>query len=415
MAEHKKNLVVLGGSYGGVSIAHNLLKHAIPSLPNKDLYEVVLISTASEAMCRPAAPRALISDDMFDQNRLFVSIPEQFKQYKSNFRFVQGTATELDHTARVVSFDLKAGGSEKLPFHALVIATGATTSSPLHGLNSDETALRASWAEFRKGLAAAKSIVIAGGGPTGVETAGELGEHLNGRAGYFQSRLEKPRVPITLVTAGAELLPFLRPAIGRKAEAMLGRVGVAVLKDTRVTSVVPEDAGTGLGSVAAKTTVMLSSGESLEADLYIPGCGTTPNTRFCHKDLLAPDGRVETNAGTLRVDGAGPRIYAIGDAANFARPAIHLTLSAVPVLAANIKRDLLLDAGAADEKTAGPDRIYKEDTKETQMVPIGRSKGVGAAMGFAMPSFFVWLIKGRDYWLWTVGKLWSGEQWNKEG
>ena len=37
-----------------------------------------------------------------------------------------------------------------------------------------------------------------------------------------------------------------------------------------------------------------------------------------------------------------------------------------------------------------------------------------AAMGWRIPSFLVWLIKGRDYWLWTTGDLWSGKQCAKE-
>jgi apoptosis-inducing factor 2 len=82
------------------------------------------------------------------------------------------------------------------------------------------------------------------------------------------------------------------------------------------------------------------------------------------------------------------------------------------VLCANIKKDLL--HAVDDKKATGEDRIFKEDTRETHMVPIGKSKGVGAAMGYQMPSFLVWLIKGRDYWLWTTGNLWSGKQWSKE-
>ena len=52
--------------------------------------------------------------------------------------------------------------------------------------------------------------------------------------------------------------------------------------------------------------------------------------------------------------------------------------------------------------------------RETQMVTIGKSKGVGAVMGYQFPSFMIWLIKGRDYWLWTIGGLWTGKQWAKE-
>jgi NADPH-dependent 2,4-dienoyl-CoA reductase/sulfur reductase-like enzyme len=186
---------------------------------------------------------------------------------------------------------------------------------------------------------------------------------------------------------------------------------VTVIKNTRVAGVLPEGAGTE--SVGSKATVTLEDGTKLEADLYIPAIGTQPNTSFVDKSLLTADGRVETNAATLRVDKAGPRIYAIGDAASYSRPAIHLTLAAVPVLAANIKRDLLLDAGTA-ETAVGDDRVYVEDKRETHLVPIGTSKGVGAAMGYEFPSFMIWLIKGRDYWLWTVGSLWSGKEWNKE-
>ena len=48
------------------------------------------------------------------------------------------------------------------------------------------------------------------------------------------------------------------------------------------------------------------------------------------------------------------------------------------------------------------------------MVPIGKSKDVGAAMGYQLPSFMTWLVKGRDYWLWTTGGLWTDKQRAKE-
>lgn len=416
----QKNIVILGGSYGGASIAHYLLKHAVPQLPEKESYQVVLVSASSQVICRPACPRALISDDLFNQEKLFVSIPKAFEQYpKGSFRFINGTATELDHTNRTVSVNIVSGNVEKLDFHALVIATGATSTSPLFGLNRDVDYLRANWTAFRKELPTAKSIIVVGGGPTGIETAGELGDHLNGRAGFLSSKLSNPKVSITVVTAGSEILPNLRPALAKEAEEQLVKVGVTVIKNVRVTGVAPEGAGTD--NVASKATLTLDDGKTLDADLYIPATGTRPNSTFIHETLLTPDGRVDTNPSTLRVDKAGPRIYAVGDVASYARPAIHLIIEAIPVLGANIKRDLFLAAAAAgkDDATSSPavrgeDRVYKIDTRETQLVPIGKSKGVGAAMGYRLPSFLVWLIKGRDYWVWTTGRLWSGKQWAKE-
>lgn len=55
-------------------------------------------------------------------------------------------------------------------------------------------------------------------------------------------------------------------------------------------------------------------------------------------------------------------------------------------------------------------------------MPIGRSKGVGAVFGWKVPSFLVWLIKGRNFMIsesavrdklmgkdWEKEKAWEGE------
>ncbi|KAH8807894.1 hypothetical protein F5884DRAFT_348750 [Xylogone sp. PMI_703] len=405
-------IVILGGSYGGVSTAHYLLKHMIPCLPDKSIYQVVMVSASSKVICRPACPRALISEEMFPQDKLFVDIQKLFESYpKGSYCLINGTATELDHSSRMVSITLANGSSEKINYHALVIATGASAVSPLLGLNRDEKYLLESWSTFREALQAVKSVVIAGGGPAGIETAGELGEFLNGRAGYFRSGLTHPKVPITVVTSSSKILPTLRHSIADKAEDYLSKVGVTIIKDTRITAVEPHTAGTD--NLTTKTLVKLENRQVLEADLYIPTTGTIPNTGFIDKALLTADNRVETNTSTLRVDKAGPLVYAVGDASSYARPAIHNILSAIPVLCANMKRDLLLAAGA-EESSVSKDRLFIEDKRETQLVPIGKSKGVGSVMGYRVPSFLVWLIKGRDYWLWTTGDLWSGKQWVKE-
>jgi apoptosis-inducing factor 2 len=418
VADSKKKIVILGGSYGGVSTAHYVLKHAIPKLPEPQSYQVVLVSTSSQATCRPAAPRAMISDDMFDQAKLFVSIPDGFAQYPAgSFVFQQGTATVLDHENRTVTVQLagaKSGEELNIAYHALVIATGASTHSPLLGYTSDEKALKASWAAFRGALGSAKHIVIAGGGASGVEAAGELGEHLNGRAGWFSSSLSNPKVRITLLSGGSRILPYLRENIAATAETYLAKVGVRVVHNARVTSVGPETAGTTIADVAAKATLKLDNGDTLQADLYIPAVGATPNTQFVSPALRTADGRVNTDSGTMRVVGAGDRVYAIGDVTSAARPSIYLITTMVPLLGANIKRDLLLAAGSKAAAQAGEDRLFKEDMRMTQLVPIGKSKGVGAIMGMKVPSFFVWLIKGRDYWLSTTGDLWNGKQWAKE-
>lgn len=408
----RKKFVILGGSYAGISAAHYVLKHVIPSLPDKESYQVVMVSTSLKVVCRPACVRALLSDDMFPQDKLFVNVTEGFDQYAiGSFRFIQGTATELDSKDRAVTVSLPDGTTDKMEFYAVVIATGATTYSPMFSLNPDHEALRASWTVFRKALPTAKNISIVGGGPTSIEVAGELGEYLNGRAWWFQSKLNNPKVPITVYTGAPKILPILRASVALKAEVLLGKVGVKVVKNARVKSVVPEDAG--IANAGGKAILTFEGGTTVETDIYITAVGTKPNTTFVPKELLAQDGRVDTNSSTLRVEKAGPRVYAIGDASTYARPAIHNIMAAIPILGANIKRDLLLASGK-EASSVATDREFKEDTRETQFVPVGRSTGVGVAFGYRFPSFFVWLIKGRDYWLGSIGNFWGGKQWAKE-
>ncbi|KAF1951710.1 FAD/NAD(P)-binding domain-containing protein [Byssothecium circinans] len=415
----QKHIVILGGSYAALSTAHYTLKHTLPSLPST--YRVILISTTSQALCRPACPRALISESMFPQGKLFVDIEEQFKQYpEGSFEFVKGTVVDVDTKRRVVKYEVEVEGEEKkeVEFWALVVGTGASTPSPLLGFKADgdETSLTKSWEEFRTGLAAAKSIVIAGGGPAGIETAGELGEYLNGRAGFLSSStsLSDPKVSITVITAGSNILPALRPSIAKTAEHYLAKVGVRVIKETRVVSVEPPNAGMEMQTLITKAMLTLSTGKIIEADIFIPATGMTPNTSFLPSSLLTRTGQIETNTSTLRVDNAGPRIYAIGDCSSYARPAVHNILNSVPILGTNMKRDLLLAPGKAESEVPRQ-KSFKEDMREMQLVPIGKSRGVGAAMGWWVPSWLVWAIKGRDYWLWTTGAVWSGKQWAKEG
>ena len=131
-----------------------------------------------------------------------------------------------------------------------------------------------------------------------------------------------PKVSITVVTSGSEILPVLRSTISKKAKTYLGKVGVTVIKNVRVKTVTPNGAGT-VSALTTKATLTLVDGKTLDTDLSIPATGMTPNTSFIHKALLTPDGRVDTNASTLRVAKAGPRVYGVGDAASYARPAVH--------------------------------------------------------------------------------------------
>ena len=415
MSSNTKTILILGGSYAGVGAAHYILKHVVPSLSNKDDYRVALVSSSSHFFCRPTSVRALVSENAFPKDkRLFVPLTEAFEQYTSpSITLYHGTVAKLDHlTCTVTIVPAEAGKAEmELEYHALVIATGVTTQSPLMGLSGYHQNTIEAWTSFRKKLSTAKSIVITGGGPTGVETAGELGQYLNGNGSG------KSKVAITLVTKSIQLLPYLPLSLSQKAEEQLSKLGVSVIKNRIVEKVVSLDtegvdgAGKSLERLTDTVTVHLDHDQTLQADLYIPATGVAPNSEFLDNQLLDEEGYVRVDTSSLQVESAGPRVYALGHVCSSNPRAIHAIMKQVPVVGENLKQDL---RAAETSIQAGKEayRAYEPEMKVTQLVVVGK-KGVGMFLGWKVPSFFVWLIKGRDYWLDMTPPMWNGKAYAK--
>lgn len=406
-----RNIIILGASYAGTGAAHYFLKHIYPRLPKSSniTYRVVLVDPSEKWYLRHASPRAIASEELMPNKHIFLDTREGFKQYGEAIEFLSGSATSWDPETRTVTINTGNGKEEKLPYHALILATGTKTTSPLFGLQgTPHTDIQAALRTVRDQVSQAKKIVIAGGGPAGVETAGELGEMFNGIAGWFSSRPSHIKTEITLITNSSNLLPKLRESIGKQAEEQLHRVGVEVRYNTKVSFARETSSG--------KTKVVLHDGEEIDADLYIPATGLVPTTSYAPKHLLDESGYVRTHTETLRVEEAGPRVFAVGDVGTYSRNSIPDIYDSVPVVASNLERDLLAAHEDINAKPTGPDRKWKATHEETQLVPVGRSHGVGAIFGWRIPSFFVWLIKGRTFMITESGvqdKL-MGKDWVKE-
>lgn len=389
MAE-TRNIVFLGASYAGLSATHYFLKHVYPNLPSSpDIkYKVILINASPKFFQRHASPRAIASSELMPNDKIFLDIEPGFKQYGDKVQFLVGKATAWDPENRNLSLTDPSGKTLSLSYYALVLATGSKTSSltqSSHGNSHEE--IQAALATITSQVQTAKSIVIAGGGPAGVETAGEIAELLNGTPGWFQSRPSNPKAQITLLTGSEKLLPSLRASIAKQAEQKLHRLGVEVKYNTKVTSSTPAPNN--------QTKLTLSTGSELFTDLYLPSIGITPLSSYIPSHLLDAHGRVLATESTLRVTPeAGPRIYALGDITSFTRGGIPEIQLEVPVLASNMQRDLLASHG---QEPKGGDRTYVPETRELQIVPVGRQGGVGAVWGWRVPSWAVWAIKGRDF------------------
>jgi NADH dehydrogenase FAD-containing subunit len=394
-----ETILVLGGSFAGMSAAHYALKHIIPQLPKQDgtTYNVTIVNPAKDFFWRIAGPRVAASKELMPYHKLFYPIEPAFAYAKEKFTFVQGKATHVDSASQTVSVETINGEQKSIPYAALVIATGVSTPTPLFTQTTDRAALEATYNSFHSQLKYAKTVVIGGAGPVGVETAGEIAEFLNGKPGFMASAPKNPKAKVTVISAEKKMLPVLRESISKQAEKFLKRVGVDVVYNTKVVS-----ATKASNAENAKTTVQLSDGKTIEADIYIDATGTRPNTSFLPKEWLDNRNRVSCNAKTLRVEAAGLRVYVVGDCGSYTRGGVMDQYDAIPVAMTNLRTDFIARVSG---QAPGPDRHYEANLKEQQLVPIGSSKGVGAANGMALPSLMVWAIKGRDY---LIGMLVEG-------
>jgi NADH dehydrogenase FAD-containing subunit len=388
----QRNIVVLGASAAGLQSTHYIMKHILPTLKQSKKeakYHVYLINPSSDWWFRVASPRVAASTTRMASEKILFDIRPGLKQYsQDDITFIEGTATGLSESTRAVTYRrVGASSEETLSYHALIIATGSKTYHQAFSMSADTQTTLDSIKYTNEKVRTAKDIVIVGGGPTAVEFAGEVAEHRNGKPGWF-SKVSK-KTNITLITASDKLLPALRPAIAKAAEQKLAALGVDVLYKQRVVDTQVQ---------GDRTVITLAKGGSIEADLYVPAYGVEPNSSFLPSHLLDDKNYLRVNEQTLRVDAAGPRVYAIGDVASYSRNSIPDIMSSFPVLFVNLKRDLLsYNAMLPDQKPQGKDRLYVRDDREMQIVPIGSGGGVGAIMGWRVPSWFVWMLKGRDF------------------
>lgn len=390
----QRNIVVVGGSVSGILAAHNILKNILPKLKaNADAkYHVYLINPSPNWYYRVASVRVATSTKRLAIEKIQFDIKQGFKQYSvDDFTFIEAAATGINTNARTLSYKSnKSSDAESLPYHALIIATGSRT---YYDAFSQSAGTLEAIKTTNEKVASAKDIVIVGGGPTALEFAAEVAEHRNGKPGWFSSVDRK--VSITVITATERLLMPLRPAIGKTAEEKLKALGVEVVYNTRVVDAKEDKSG--------RTIITLAKGDTLEADLYVPAYGVEPNSSWIPSNLLDEKKYLKTD-NTLRVPSAGSRVYAVGDIGSYSRNNVWDILTGLPVLAVNLKRDLLsYNPMLPNEKPNGKDRLFVPDLREGMVVPLGTGGGVGAAMGWRLPSWVVWLLKGRDYMLGMSG------------
>lgn len=371
------NVVILGGSYAGLGVAHGLLK-ALPGLKTQTgkSYKVTMITNSTHFWFSVGAPRAMFMPYPKDIMDSFIPIEKGFKQYSSElFDFVHAEITGVETDKKTVLYKLKnekeevAHTTNNISFDSLVIATGSKSPSPLYSYQGSHVPTLDAYKDIQSRLSSVKSIMIVGGGTAGTETAGEIG-HLHGK------QTSSPK-DITILSGHERLLKGLRPSIGQRAQEFLQGMGVKVEHNLQLTD--SNDLGNGT------TKVILSDGSTRTVDMLLVATGRKPASSYLPSSLLDDQGRVVCDAYT-RVPSL-KNVWVTGDMAQNSPGGIMYINFAVPVTVGNIVAEL---------GGKGKVKEYKPlTTKETQFVPVGPNYGVGAAFGWWIPSAVVRMVKGK--------------------
>lgn len=384
------NIVILGGSYSGLGIAHGLLK-ALPGLRTQTgkSYKVTMISNSTHFWFSVGAPRAMFIPFPKDIMDSFIPIEKGFKQYPSGlFEFVHAEITGVETEKKTVLYNLKnekdetAPNTETISYDSLVIATGSKGPSPLYSYHGSHVPTLDAYKDIQSRLPSAQSIMIVGGGTAGTETAGEIG-HLHGK------KSSSPK-DITILSGNERLLKGLRPSIGQRAQEILEGMGVKVEHNLKLKDSDDLDNGT--------TKVTLSDGSTRTIDMLLVATGRKPASSYLPSSLLDDQGRVVCDAYT-RVPSL-KNVWVTGDMAQNSPGGIMYINFAVPTTVGNMVAEL---------GGKGKPKVFKPmTTKETQFVPVGPNYGVGAAFGWWAPSAVVRMLKGKTMFFPTAIKTVMG-------
>ncbi|MFI6522805.1 NAD(P)/FAD-dependent oxidoreductase [Spirillospora sp. NPDC050679] len=270
-------VVILGAGYAGMAAAVQLATR----VKRRGGVQVTVVN-AQERFTE----RMRLHMTATKQRLAELSIPELLEG--TGAQFVQGWVTAVDADAKTVRID----DERVLTYDTLVYGLGgAADTSAVPG--AEDHAYTLSSAQDAELLAdrlarfGSGTVVVAGSGLTGVESAAEIAER-------------HPQLDVVLL-GRREPGATMNPKAGKYLRAALDRLGVQVRTGAEVVKVLPD-------------TVELAGGESVAADAVLWTSGTRVSPLAAAAGLTVDErGRIVTDAALRSV--SHPEVYAIGDAA----------------------------------------------------------------------------------------------------
>ncbi len=321
----RPTVVVVGGGYGGVNVAKAL----------DEVADVVLVEPKDAFFHNVAALRGLVDPTWLP--RIFIP----YDGLLTNGRVVRGRAASVDGSMVVVDT------GEEIRADYVVLATGSRYPFPA---KADADLARDSESRIRRtheALAQATSVLLLGGGPVGIELAGEI-------------RVRWPDKAVTIVELATDVLSDrFMPELRAELRRQLSDLGVELL----LGSPLREKPPTGPGDFGA-FDVITEAGHEITADIWFQCFGVSPVSDYLTGTLSkarAPDGFVRVNE-FLQLEGQ-ESVFALGDVSSADAKMAGFAGLQAGVVAGNIKALIArgseltpyVSMGAAIAVTIGPE------------------------------------------------------------
>lgn len=328
-------VVIIGGGFGGLKVARKL--------NNQPGFEVILVDRFNYHQFQPLFYQVATAG--LDASNISFPLRKVFQKSK-NVRIRLAELKEVLPAQNKIITD-----AEEISYDVLVLATGADTNffgntklaehafpmkSTVEALqlryrllhNLEESLTITDSVELQRKM----NIVVAGGGPTGVEVSGALAEMKRYILPKEYPELDFSKMNIYLLEGGAKTLAAMSDKSAIQSRKYLEKLGVKVMTNTLVKDYDGKSVSLQDGTTIAAATVIWAAGIK----------GNVPHG--IDKTLIVRGNRIKTDRQN-RVVGHN-NIYAIGDLAYMETPkypnghpqVAALAIQQGDVLADNLKR-----------------------------------------------------------------------------
>jgi NADH dehydrogenase len=374
-------LVIVGGGFAGATLAEQLGRRVAPDV------EVIVISSENHMTFTPmlaeVAGRSLSALD--------VTVPG--RQIARGATWVTAAVTGVDLKKNEVEYTRPDGQKATLPYTHLVLACGSDVNlDVVPGMAAHAYTLRTVGDGFDLGneiitrfeQAAAEpndaererllTVVVVGGGFTGVEAAGHLFDLMRNIMPFYP-QLSHVRPRMVLLQRGPKIVPeFQHDSLSEFALRKLRQNGLDVRLNTDVKEVTAQ-------------YVRLGTGERIDSGLTVCSVGTAPVPLIKKIGLPVERGRLKTEPD-MRVTGSA-NVWAFGDCAavpnawnaQISPPTAQFALRQAKQLAANLLR--VQRGGATKPFHFRPQGL---------LATIGHQNGVAEIYGLKFSGLIAWLL-----------------------